>query len=57
MTDMINKTKRLYCKPELVKFGLLRDLTQSGSAGPNESAKDGMCNPNTTRRPNQNCMG
>lgn len=48
--------RRPYSKPQLRCFGRVRELTQGGTGGPNESAADAQqCNDVRTRRFNPNC--
>jgi hypothetical protein len=47
--------KQKYQKPMLTHFGLVRELSQSGSGISSEGAADDKCNPNPNKHPNQNC--
>ncbi|MEA3300171.1 MAG: hypothetical protein U9R22_08105 [Pseudomonadota bacterium] len=56
MTVQIHEGRRPYSTPKLTRFGLVAELTQSGS-GPSESQQDSMsdmtCEP--IFKPNPNC--
>lgn len=47
-------TRRAYVAPSLTSYGLVQDLTQSGSSGPSESAGPG-CATQFTQKPNPSC--
>jgi Chaperone of endosialidase len=47
-------TKRVYVPPALTCYGLVQDLTQSGTGQSNESASPAGC-PVKTNKPNANC--
>lgn len=54
MTEHSKNDKRKYNKPELMVFGLLRDVTHAGSGKNPESASDQHCI-DAAKRPSPSC--
>lgn len=57
MSDSVPNQRAEYRAPELVLYGKVRDLTETGSAGDSESATpmSNMCTPDFQPNPNTMC--
>ena len=47
----VQRGKRRYAAPHLVRFGALRDLTQAGAGSKTESGNPGNCSQDPNRKP------
>lgn len=54
--DQASAIRRTYSAPQLVRYGAVRELTQAGSAGPNESASNPCPQVNMAESFQANCM-